>query len=97
MVPSTRAIRRGRRRQELCLRDCLDVHLLVERVHWGCPVVVRQVIDALVEVFIALVKEILLSSALSVVSRRDEEWEVVLQVAERVENLDKLLAANFFF
>ena len=68
VVPSTRTVRWGGRRQQLCLRDCLDVHLLVERVHWGCPEVVSQVIHALVEVLVALVKEVLLSATLSVVS-----------------------------
>ena len=72
-------------------------NLLVECVHRSGIQVLGQIVNALFEVFVSLVEEVLLSSALSVITRRDEKWKIVLHVSQGVKNLNKLLRPTFLF
>ena len=78
--------------QDLRLRYRFYVHLLVKRLHRRRVDVLRQVGHTLLKVLVAFVEEVLLGSALTVVSRRNQQWEVVLNVAESVEDFDEFLS-----
>lgn len=90
----TRCWKRSRKQLPLC--DRLDVDLLVEGLD-RCSVDVRgQIREALFEVFVPLIEEILLGSTLPIVTRRDKKGKVVFNVAQSVENFDEFLHADFF-
>lgn len=97
VVAPTRALSWRGRLQQLCLGDGLYENLLIECVHGRSIQVLGQIVNALFEIFVSLVEEVLLSSALSVVTRGDEKWKIVLHVSQGVKNLNKLLRSTFLF
>ena len=42
--------------------------------------VLGQVVDTRLQILVTLIEKVLLSAALPIVARRDEKWEVVLDV-----------------
>ena len=68
MVASGGALRRRGRLQDLGLGDWLDVDYLIECVHGSCVEIIRQIIDALLQVLISFIEKILLRATLSIIS-----------------------------
>lgn len=57
------------------------MHQLIERLHGSCVQVLCQVSYTVLEVFVALVEEVLLCATLAIVARRDKQRKVVFDVA----------------
>ena len=72
MVAAARSLGRRGRLQQLRLCDRFNVYLLIERIYWRRVQVLRQIVDALLQVLVAFVEKILLCTTLPVVARRDE-------------------------
>ena len=91
------ACARGRRRsfQNLGLRNRLDEYLLIERIHRGSIKVLRQVSYTLFQVFVSLIEEILLSSALSIITGRYQQRVIIFNVSESIKYFNELLSPFF--
>ena len=72
MVAAARSLGRRGRLQQLRLCDRFNVYLLIERIYWRRVQVLRQIVDALLQVLVAFIEKILLCATLPVVARRDE-------------------------
>ena len=72
MVAAARSLGRRGRLQQLRLCDRFNVYLLIERIYWRRVQVLRQIVDALLQVLVTFVEKILLCATLPVVARRDE-------------------------
>ena len=94
MIASARTLRRCRRIQQLRLIDWLDVDQLIEGVDGRSVQVVRQVVHTCLQILVPFVEEVLRSSALTVIARRDKKRIVVLQFAQCLKNLEELLCAT---
>ena len=68
VVTTARSLGWRGRFQQLRLRDRFNVNLLIECVYWRRVQVLRQIVDALLQVFVPFVEEILLRSTLPVVA-----------------------------
>jgi len=68
MVATAWSLGRRRSLKNLRLCDRFDIDLLVKRVNRSCVKVARQIVDALLQILIPFVEEILLSAALSIVA-----------------------------
>lgn len=68
VVAAARSLGRRGRLQQLRLRDRFNEYLLIECVYWRRVQVLRQIVDALLQVLVPFVEEILLRSTLPVVT-----------------------------
>lgn len=78
-------------------RDGLDVLYLIQCLNWGRMPILVQVHDRLLQIFVRFVEEVLLRARLSIISSRDEQRVVLLQITKSVEDLEEFLGACFVF
>ena len=71
--------------QQLRFLNRLDLYLCIECLKWCCVQVVLHLLNALIKVLGCFAKEVLLGSRLSIITRRDEQREIIFNVSESIQ------------